>query len=431
MSAQPLGHAGFAHWLRAHATPLTGLDPDAPLDDLEPLRDLIGDARVVAVGENAHFIREFALARERLVRFLVTRCGFTAVAFEYGFSEGFALDAWVQGDGGDTELAQHAPAAVPFGMGAVLSRLRHHNRTAQQHPVRFAGVDIPAAGGSLLPALAPVADYLCEVDPEALPLIEKAVKQAERCAGESGAVSGPAWARLTTAEQDALTAALSCLLIRFRAVAPLYADRSGRPAYDLAVRRLEAACHGDYSVRHLAKLTAGGELTPADTSGREIYMADSVSWHLEHTAPQGRIVLVAHNAHIQKTPFSVGGRVIGLPMGHHLQRAFGEDYFALGLTGLDGHSADMHLDESARFGFTVEEKPLPSPEPGSIEAAFAEAGPGPILAGLRTAPRPVSGQPAFPDRMLHQGCYLPTPVLDAFDALLAVPTISVGDDLDL
>ena len=44
-------HDPFAGWLRAHAIPLTHLDPEAPLDDLEPLRGIIGDARVVAIGD--------------------------------------------------------------------------------------------------------------------------------------------------------------------------------------------------------------------------------------------------------------------------------------------------------------------------------------------------------------------------------------------
>ena len=42
-------------------------------------------------------------------------------------------------------------------------------------------------------------------------------------------------------------------------------------------------------------------------SVREIFMADSVRWHLRRAAPGTRIVLAAHNNHIQKTPLSFDG----------------------------------------------------------------------------------------------------------------------------
>ncbi|MEV5428193.1 erythromycin esterase family protein [Streptomyces sp. NPDC052701] len=150
--------------------------------------------------------------------------------------------------------------------------------------MRFAGIDIPAAGGSLLPALAPVADYLRRTDPEALPVLRTAMGIAESFAGGSGAVAAPAWARLTTADQDALTAALTRLLIRFRSLEPLYVSRGDQHGYDIALRRLEGACHADHTFRAMADLFAGRGLT-ADTSARDVYMAGSVLWHLERFEP--------------------------------------------------------------------------------------------------------------------------------------------------
>ncbi|MEU1625355.1 erythromycin esterase family protein [Streptomyces sp. NPDC020096] len=76
-----------------------------------------------------------------------------------------------------------------------------------------------------------------------------------------------------------------------------------------------------------------------------------------------------------------------LPMGLHLQRALGDGYFALRLTSTVGHTAEMCLDGSARFGFTVEDTALEPPESGSIKAAFADAGLGLGFADLRQAPR--------------------------------------------
>ena len=90
--------APFTDWLKGHATPLSHFDPAAPLDDLEPLRDILNGVRVVALGEHSHFVSEFAAMRQRILRFLVERCGFTALAFEYGFCEGIPLDAWARGE---------------------------------------------------------------------------------------------------------------------------------------------------------------------------------------------------------------------------------------------------------------------------------------------------------------------------------------------
>ncbi|MGH2887976.1 MAG: erythromycin esterase family protein, partial [Solirubrobacteraceae bacterium] len=69
--------------------PLATLDPDAPLDDLDWLGEAVGDARVVAIGESAHYSREFLLLRHRLLRYLVERHGFGAYALESGFPEGW------------------------------------------------------------------------------------------------------------------------------------------------------------------------------------------------------------------------------------------------------------------------------------------------------------------------------------------------------
>lgn len=417
-------HPHLAEWLRNHAAPLTHLEPDAPLDDLEPLREAIGTARVVAIGENSHFITEFKQMRERILRFLVERCGFTVLAFEYGFSEGVRLDAWAQGAGTGDELATHLAGSIPVGVDGPLRWIRRHNATAAA-PVRFAGIDIPSAGGSLLPALHPVADYLRGVDPGTLPAVETALRIAASFAGASAASAAPAWARLPAAEQDALTAILARLLIRFRAVESMYVSRSDQDGYDIARRRLEAACCADYGFRAMADLFAGTGLA-ADTSARDSYMADSVRWHLERSAPGTRIVLCAHNAHIQKEPVSFNGHLTGFPMGRYLHRALGDDYFALGLTSNEGYTADMLPDEEAPFGFTVATTPLQAPEPGSIEAAFTDAGSGPGFADLRRARREITPGPG-PDRTRIQSAYLEVDVLDAFDGILDTAVSTVAD----
>ncbi|HEX9334591.1 MAG TPA: hypothetical protein VF892_01850 [Pseudonocardiaceae bacterium] len=80
--------------------PLRTLDPTQPLDNLAWLDKAIGDARVVAIGESAHYNREFYELRHRLLRYLVERHGFSAYAMETGFVEGWLTDDWVRIGGG-------------------------------------------------------------------------------------------------------------------------------------------------------------------------------------------------------------------------------------------------------------------------------------------------------------------------------------------
>ncbi|HXY41772.1 MAG TPA: carboxypeptidase regulatory-like domain-containing protein, partial [Vicinamibacteria bacterium] len=67
-------------WIRRQAHPLTTVEPGRSLADLEPLRAVVGEARVVGLGEATHGTREFFQLKHRLLEFLVERMGFTVLA---------------------------------------------------------------------------------------------------------------------------------------------------------------------------------------------------------------------------------------------------------------------------------------------------------------------------------------------------------------
>jgi erythromycin esterase len=419
---------GLSGWLRDNATAISTLDPAHPLDDLEPLASAVGDARVVAVGESAHFVREFTLARERIVRFLAERFGFTVFAFEFSFSDAVALDHWLQGSGTVEELDDVSPTAVTWGAGHLMRFLREHNRTSS-NPVRFVGIDVPEAGGSLRPALTVAAEYLREVDPELAPAVESVIGNADRIATKSAASTAARWQRLTAAEQDAVTAALARILLRFRALEPLYVSRSDRHRYDVALRSLEGAVYADYMPGAMARLFAGTGLA-GDPSVRDFFMAESVRWHLQRCGPDTRIVLACHNNHIQRTPVLFDGHFTNLTMGQYLSEYLGRDYYALALTSTAHHIPDMRLDESTEVGFTVADTALGPPAQGSFEAAWLDAGVGLGLADLRRARREVPNWQDV-DRIRTQSAYMITPVLDAFDGVLTVPTATMEPELGI
>jgi len=73
----------FREWAHDHVHPITSVDEDAHDGaDLRTLSDIIGAAQVVAFGEPIHGGHEPLAMRNRLIRYGVTRLGFTAVALE-------------------------------------------------------------------------------------------------------------------------------------------------------------------------------------------------------------------------------------------------------------------------------------------------------------------------------------------------------------
>ncbi|MHA6799962.1 erythromycin esterase family protein [Bounagaea algeriensis] len=415
----------FSRWLQHNAASLEGLDPEADLDDLEPLRAITGDARVVGIGEGAHFVAEFTALRQRVLRFLAERCGFTVLAFEFGFSEGYQLDGWLRGEG-DADALSGLSGTTAAGANQGLARwLRRHN--AGPHPLRFAGLDVPIAGGSLRPALEPVVEYLREVDPDLVPQVQRALTVSDRIEGSSVAAAAPRWAELAAAEQDALTAALSRLVLRVRALEPHYVARSGQQSFDRALRRLEAAWHADYMFAAMRDLFAGQD-RPGDTTVRELFLAESLRWHLDRAEPGTRVVLAAHNNHLQRTPIHHDGQLRTLPMGSHLHRMFGEDYRPLAVTHTADRVPKMRLDGTGELGYTIAEAPLPAPEPGSFEAGVLGAGRGGELLAvdLRRARQQLPAA-QLPARIRSQSEFIAAPVAEAFDGVLSVPAATTDD----
>lgn len=84
---------------------LTGNDPEGPLDDLEPLRLVIGKATVVGLGETVHTSGGYYRMKHRLFRFLVERMGFRVFAFESPWTDADQVAAYVQTCDGDPRQA--------------------------------------------------------------------------------------------------------------------------------------------------------------------------------------------------------------------------------------------------------------------------------------------------------------------------------------
>jgi erythromycin esterase len=396
------------------------LDPSAPLDDLRPLADLVGDARVVAIGESAHYVREFNLVRHRFLQFLVERLGFEVYALEASALDGKAVDRWVAGGEGSPEAL--ADRALALGLGRVpelvdtLTWMRDHNQRSPR-PVRFRGTDLVGSGGSAVPALAAVADYLRENDPDALPLAERATELARTHHAEATFAVLARYAGVARPDADELSALLGRLLERMETMRGV-ARRAGR---EVAHAETEHVLRAAWRADHLHRDFAGRGLPVAPTA-RDAYMAESVLRILEEDPPR-RIVFAAHNVHIQKAALRGPTPAGMLPAGHFLADALGHGYVALAATAGGGRTAQIEMDGEQPEGFRIVQLDAPEPADGSLESLLSSDAPLTV-----TDLRPLGGtqQARVIDRMAMEGYHVELPVVEAFDAVAHVPTGSIS-----
>jgi erythromycin esterase len=106
VNAQDAPTEAFKQWATQHVHSIASVDTDtADNADLRPLREIVGDAHLLAFGEPFHGGHEPLAIRNRLIRYAVTQLGFKAVAFEAGLTTSKRIYDHVIGRTTETEAA--------------------------------------------------------------------------------------------------------------------------------------------------------------------------------------------------------------------------------------------------------------------------------------------------------------------------------------
>lgn len=349
--------------LRRHAMHLDGVEPDRDPSDLHGLGALIGDARIVGLGEATHGSREFFLLKHRLIRVLVADLGFTVVVLEAGWPECEVVNAYVLDGHGD-------PAWALSGLGywtwdteealALIRWLREWNAAREPaRRVRFAGVDVRAAGRAVeqLQAALVTVDVL-----------------ATMLARELGPVAGLHVFDPPTEDEETVWPVLGQLRDRFDQVQPSAASLTEWQTARHHLRILEQIA----AVRHAT--SAAERFTARDRA-----MAANVDHLLQDGGSAAKVVVWAHNAHIARSSEGLFAPNLAT-MGKVLAERHGEQYVAVGFAFGTGSFQAIVDEDSPRL---VEIRVGPPP-PGSLDADLLEGAQTPaFLLPLRNAPDPL------------------------------------------
>jgi erythromycin esterase len=344
-------------WLTQNTSLLTTTDPRLPVTDLEPLRQMIGTSRIVGLGEGTHGTREFFQMKHRILRYLVANMGFTHFAIEATSPESDDMNRYVLNGEGDPERWLSRLYFWTWNTQEVLDMvrwMREWNMTAPANQrVQFVGFDMQAPGASI----DSVASFLSAVDRTLhLEMVEKyACITPYRNSGQTSGLNPT----LYGAQGDNIKASCAAGL-------QLIYDKMKAKQADLeaatSAARFAAAHHHARLVQQFESMVAPANTT-AGSRARDAAMAENVVWLRDQAGPNAKLVLWAHNGHVNTVTGWMGG---------HLRQRYGNDYLSLGFAF--GRGAFTAYGQSGTTTTTLNSWTVSIIPKSSIEAAFEATG---------------------------------------------------------
>jgi erythromycin esterase len=98
------------------------------LSEFESLASMAQRSRIIGVGEGAHFVSEFSLARASLIRYFIERHGYHSIGLECGAIQGRWISQWLNSKT-DTDDLKSTVNPLTFALyGSVLTWLKSYLR---------------------------------------------------------------------------------------------------------------------------------------------------------------------------------------------------------------------------------------------------------------------------------------------------------------
>lgn len=300
-----------AAWLDARGHAFEGTHLGLDTEELRFLDDIVGDARIVSLGENTHGTRDFFEMKARILRYLVEEHGFNAFAIEATWPEAWRLDHYVRTGEGDPATLLSGLYFWTWNTESVLEMIewmREHN--ASGGDVGFYGVDMQYPGM----ALHNVREFFELVDPDRSEEVVGLLSCLEIFAnGPDGLFPQARYETLDRVDRIACgqrLEAVRTLLVQGR---PAYEAATDTEAYQRALHSLRVAVQYHEEVEGL--------------QFRDQSMAENTIWLADHLGTDARIVVWAHNFHVAD--------LLG-QQGYYLRRRFGDDMVVMGFTHAAG-----------------------------------------------------------------------------------------------
>ena len=372
----------------AMAISAAAIDAPGGVPPGDVLDDLVGDARIVLIGESSHGTHEFYAARAEITKWLIEHKGFTAVAAEADWPDAYRVNRYVHSLG-DRHLGGRGAVGIRTipvldvaqrggsrlrDMAALAQRApvgrRRSGRPPVGYPVGFYGLDLY----SLHRSMQEVISYLDVVDPAAAARARARYACFDHATPDSpddGQAYGyaAAFGAGPSCEHEAVGQ-----LVDVHRNALTYLSRDGVVAEDelfCAQQNAQTVRNAEEYYRRMFR----GRVTSWNLRDRHMAQTlDVLLAHLDrhrgaHGNEPARIVVWAHNSHVGDARATEVGADGQLTLGQLVRQRYGADCRLIGFSTYRGT-----VTAAGEWGGPAHLKTVRPALPGSVEEMFHETG---------------------------------------------------------
>jgi erythromycin esterase len=368
-NAPEANEAAIITWLQQNALPVQWVEAGNGFSDLQPLKQLLKDVKVVGLGETTHGTREFFQLKHRLVEFLVTEMSFNAFALEASFSACQPINDYILYGKGDRTTVLTGQWYVVWDteeMSDLLDWLRAYNQTVpDEKKVKFYGVDITRNDIGRQAVL----DYLRKVAPDRVTATESLFEVLAREEAK--------WPLRIDEEAEKvleqLLPQLQAFIDYLMANKDTLVDKASLAEFDQALRYAQV-------MKQWTITYSPGLLPPGLPSGlsRSTSMAENLMYLVDQAAPEAKFILWEHNSHIGVD------NAENPNLGYRLREKYGNEYFAFGFEFYQGAFQTRTLLATKLLG-DLKEVTLPPATVGSLPWYLARTNLGILMMNLRAS----------------------------------------------
>ncbi len=335
--------------------------------DYEPLLEMIGDAKIVLIGEASHGTHEFYRERSRITQELIDSKGFNAVAVEADWPDAYRVNRYVRGFGNDHNAEEalrdfkRFPAWMWRNTDVVAFIDWLHARNAaqrfEQSKVGFYGLDLY----SLRASMEAVVNYLETVDPQAAADARHRYSCFDIFESEGQRYGHGVTLNVAAACEDEVVEQLNELRERQQEIL----SRDGWLAADeyfYAERNAQLVLNAERYYRTMYRGHMSSWNLRDNHMVETLYALDS---HLQQDSTSTKMIVWAHNSHVgdaRATEMSHRGEI---NVGQLARELWPGEVFNIGFTTHHGR-----VTAASEWGAPAERKRVRPALPGSYEDAF-------------------------------------------------------------